>query len=66
MSYQLIAPSISHSSVSRLSLIELKCGGQGGRRGGRWLIFFLGSTPLVCPFLPARWRLNVSVEKWKI
>ncbi|KAI9541007.1 hypothetical protein NQZ68_035294 [Dissostichus eleginoides] len=28
--------------------------------GGARLIFFLGSTPLVRPFLPARWRLNLS------
>lgn len=35
-------------------------------RRGCCLIFFLGSAPLVCPLLPTQWKLNVSVEKWKI
>lgn len=63
-----IAPSIYYSRVVVIDRTEMwTCMEEGkGRRRGCWLIFFLGSTPLVCPFLPARWRLNVSVEKWKI
>lgn len=64
-----IAASIYQSNIL-LSLIKQRYGlarRKGKDRGGGCrLILFLGSTPLVCPFLPAQWRLNVSVEKWKI
>lgn len=38
----------------------------GHKRGGAADLLPGGSTPLVCPFIPAGWRRNVSVEQWKI